>query len=425
VRKPLGRDFGLLVAGQIVSVIGSAILRFALDLHVLDVTGRADIFALMLALSTLPGIAFTPIGGAVADRFSKRDLMVGLDAASAALALALIVALGLGRAPVPVIGAALAILCLISSMYQPTVQASVPALVDPDRLGDANGLVAGIGALSSFVAPMVGGVLYGLVGLETLLVVSCVAFAASSLLEVFIRIPFTKRPSGRPLAALLLGDVRVGLRFAVRDNPLVFRVIGLACALNLLMVPVFVIGVPYILRFTLHSSDTMYGLGLACTEAATIIGAVCAGKLTRRLGLANLDRALWLIAALLVPMAATMLPAVLSLGYWPGFAGFFAFETTAVVICTAVSVFAITEIQKITPAEMTGKVMAILLAGSQIAAPIGQIAYGFAFERFSADVWAPIACAAGLAALIAVAARPTLRPRPKGEPAAAGDPTTV
>jgi MFS family permease len=399
-----------LVAGQVVSVIGSATLRFSLDLHVLDITGRADVFALVVALSTLPGIAFTPIGGAVADRFPKRNLMVGLDAANAALVLPLTVAMGLGQTRVGGIGLALAVLCLISSMYQPTVQASVPAIVGRDRLADANGLVAGIGALSSFVAPVMGGVLYGLVGIETLLAGSCAAFAGSALLEAFIRIPFAKRASDRPLAATLLGDVREGLRFAWRDNPLVFRAIGLACALNMLMVPVFVIGVPYILRFTLHSSDTMYGAGLACTEAATIMGAVFAGRLTRRLRMATLDRALWLIAALMAPMAAAMLPAVLGLGYWPPFVGFLVFEVAAVAACTAVSVFAVTEIQKTTPEDMIGKVMALLLAGSQIAAPIGQIAYGFAFEGFSAATWAPFGFAACAAALIAVGAKPILNP---------------
>jgi hypothetical protein len=109
-------------------------------------------------------------------------------------------------------------------------------------------------------------------------------------------------------------------------------------------------------------------------------------------------------------MAVAMLPAVLGLGYWPPFAGFFTFETAAVVTATAVSVFIITEIQKTTPTRMLGKVMAILMAGAQIAAPIGQIAYGFAFEWFSQNVWVPVLFAAAMAALIAAAARRILNP---------------
>jgi MFS family permease len=82
--KPFTRDFSLVVMGQIVSIFGSAILRFALDLYVLDVTGRADIFALVIALSAIPGILFSPVGGAIADRFNRRNLMVILDFSNSA-----------------------------------------------------------------------------------------------------------------------------------------------------------------------------------------------------------------------------------------------------------------------------------------------------------------------------------------------------
>jgi MFS family permease len=397
------------VAGQVVSVVGSAVLRFALDLYVLDVTGRADVFALVLALSTLPGLVFTPIGGAVADRFSKRNLMVILDAASAAVVLALICLLGAGWFPVPVVGVGLAALCLVSSMYQPTVQASVPALAPDKRLADANGLVSGVGALSALASPVLGGVLYGLVGIEALLGASCAAFAAASLMELFIRIPFARRPSGKSLAATLLGDVGEGFVFAWRDNPVVFRVIGLACAINLLTSPLFIIGVPYILRFTLGSSDAMYGVGLGCTELASLVGALGAGFFTRRLRLARLNRRVWLIALLLLPMAVAMAPPVLGLGYWPPFILFFAFEVAAIAVSTAMSVYVITEIQRTTPNALLGKVMGLLMACSQLAAPLGQALFGVAFERFAGAVWVPVLFAAAATAGIAVAAKPLLK----------------
>ena len=69
--KLFSRDFSLLVIGQIVSILGSAVLRFALNLYILDLTGRADIFGLLIAVSAIPAILFTPLGGAIADRFSR------------------------------------------------------------------------------------------------------------------------------------------------------------------------------------------------------------------------------------------------------------------------------------------------------------------------------------------------------------------
>ena len=71
-------NFIKLVIGQAVSVFGTALLRFALSLYVLDLTGRADIFATLFAISSLP-ILLSPIAGVIADRFNRKTLMVGTD----------------------------------------------------------------------------------------------------------------------------------------------------------------------------------------------------------------------------------------------------------------------------------------------------------------------------------------------------------
>lgn len=47
-------DFIYLVLGQIISVFGSSLIRFVLSLHVLDMTQRVDLYALLFALSNVP-----------------------------------------------------------------------------------------------------------------------------------------------------------------------------------------------------------------------------------------------------------------------------------------------------------------------------------------------------------------------------------
>lgn len=80
------KNFRLMVAGQIISVLGSALLRFALSLYVLDLTGRADIYASLYAMSNIP-LLLAPLGGVLADRFNRRNLMVIFDFASGAVTL--------------------------------------------------------------------------------------------------------------------------------------------------------------------------------------------------------------------------------------------------------------------------------------------------------------------------------------------------
>ena len=144
--KLFSRDFSLMVIGQIVSILGSAVLRFALNLYILDITGRADIFGLLIAVSAIPAILFTPLGGAIADRFSRRNLMVIFDFSSSAVVMILILLLGTGNVSVVIIGVILAVLSVISSMYQPAVQASVPALAGEKKLASGNGIVPVLGA---------------------------------------------------------------------------------------------------------------------------------------------------------------------------------------------------------------------------------------------------------------------------------------
>ena len=402
------KDFHLVVVGQIISILGSAILRFALNLYVLDITGRADIFALVLALSSIPGILFSLIGGAIADRFNRRNLMVIFDFSSSGVVLLLILLLNTESASVIVIGAILAVLSIISSMYQPTVQASVPILVKGEKLAQANGIVNGVGALSGLLAPVLGGVLYGLVGLDTLVIMSCVAFFLSAVMEIFIQIPFTKLERNKSIIPTIAGDMKIGMRYVIKENPHIFKIILLAAVLNMLMSPFFIVGVPYILRITMGSTETMYGIGMGIGELSTILGALLVGIFSKKMTLNRLHRFLFLIAALMLPMAIAVSQMMLRFGYWPSFVLFFIFGAVIMVLMTVISIFVITAVQMETPNEMLGKVMAIIMAVAQCAAPLGQALYGIAFQQFSAAVYAPVLLACFFTVIIAFAARTML-----------------
>lgn len=73
------RDFIIVLAGQIISLFGNAILRFALPLYLLRETGSAALYGGVSALSFLPMIALSLVGGVLADRVNKRNVMVALD----------------------------------------------------------------------------------------------------------------------------------------------------------------------------------------------------------------------------------------------------------------------------------------------------------------------------------------------------------
>lgn len=157
IQQPaFSKDFLFAVLGQIISILGAALLRFALSLYVLDLTGRADLFAGLLAISSIP-LLFSPIGGALADRFNKRNLMVLFDMISGVIICCLFLSLSVKEPSIIVIGTVMTLLTFISAMYTPAVLASIPLLVTNNKLEQANGIVQGIQALSQIAAPVLGG----------------------------------------------------------------------------------------------------------------------------------------------------------------------------------------------------------------------------------------------------------------------------
>lgn len=110
----------------------------------------------------------------------------------------------------------------------------------------------------------------------------------------------------------------------------------------------------------------------------------------------------------MLPMAFAVSQMMLRFGYWPSFVLFFIFGAVIMVLMTVISIFVITAVQMETPNEMLGKVMAIIMAVAQCAAPLGQALYGIAFQRFSAAVYAPVLLACFFTVIIAFAARTML-----------------
>jgi MFS family permease len=383
----MNKNFTMLVLGQIVTLFGSSLLRFVLSLYVLDITGRADIFSALYALSGIP-LLLTPIGGAIADRVNRRTMMAAIDFMNGIIVLGLILLTASGRPSVFTIGAVMVLLGAASAMEQPTVQACVPQVARAEKMEQANGIIQGTGSLAQIIAPVLGGILYGIFSLKALAICSCAAFFLASLMEICIEIPFVRRTQEKHIVPTLIDDLKEGFSYSVRQ-PLILKCMILAAILNLVLTPYFVVGIPIILRVAMKSTDTVYGIGMAITEAGTILGALSIGLFAKKMAMRTLHR--WIAAAgfLLIGVAGSLLPQILGFGYYSAFVMFFLFMLPVLMVITMISIYVITHVQKNTPDALLGKVTAIIMTVAQCAAPAGIIAYGFLFEKFNGTVYIP------------------------------------
>lgn len=375
-KKIFGRDFMLMVAGQIISLFGNAVLRFALSLSVLDMTGSAAVFATISALSMLPTVLLSPLGGVLADRVSRKGIMAALDFTTAGLLAAF--ALAFHAAPgVAAIAVMMILLSIIQSFYQPSVQSSIPSLVGEESLMAANGVAVQVNALANLLGPVLGGFLYGIFGLGPILYVSMVCFFLSAVMECFLRIPYVKRALEGGVVRTVVSDFAGSLRFMVKEQKSVFQLLLVVAGINLFLSSMITIGLPYLVKIFLGLSSQMYGLAEGAMGVGSILGGLMAGVAAKKLAVSRSHVLLVISAAMVIPLSAAVFT---NAGPMISFAVILLSVTAMMCSATLFSVVGQTLIQKLTPPELLGKVMSAVTVISMCAFPLGQALYGVLFD---------------------------------------------
>lgn len=391
------RSFTLLLLGQISSLTGNLTLKFALSMYVLERTGSASVFAGLLALSMLPTVLLSPLGGLLADRADRRKVMVALDLLSGLAVLCAGLALPLGR-DILTIGALLIALSVLAAFESPTVQACVPQLLSGEDILRGNAAVNQVAATASLVTPFLGSVAYTAFGLRPVLWGAVACFFVTALLERSLRLPPREREPGR--APGLGEDMADCLRFLGREHPGILKLLLLAALVSLFVAGAVVVGAPYLVRTVLGLSAGWYGAAESAMGVASILGGVCVGLLGQRLRLRSLWAAFAALGACLIPCGgAFLLPLDAAARYLVLLAAFCVCQLG----CSVFSTCAISVIQARTPERLMGKVMSFVTTLSMCAQPVGQIAYGALFDLAAGRVyWVLIpsgllVCAIGLA----------------------------
>ncbi len=400
-QKLFNRDFTLVAIGQLISLFGNAILRFALALYVLDATGSAAVFGTVTAIAVIPTILLSPFGGILSDRVNRRNIMVSLDFATAALALGLGLLLSEENA-VALITVTLLLLSVIQACYTPSVNSSVPLLQAEGNLVKANAVVSQVSMLANLIGPVLGGVLYGFFGAMPIILVSGVCFFLSAVLELFIHIPFQPLDAKTGILQIVKDDLRESIRFMTREQPDILRITLMIAVYSLFVVSTITVGLPYMVRTVLGLSSQLYGAAEGLMAAAGIAGGIASGFLAGRLKTSRLYWLLVLSGAALVPVGAAFL---LDCGPMTCYIVITICIMAMQLLIALFSIFMLSLAQGRTPSHLLGKMTAYIMTLTMCAQPVGQALYGVLFDRFAGSLYLPLIATALIAAAIGLASR--------------------
>lgn len=374
------RNYTLMIIGQIISLFGNAILRFSISLYILDKTGSAAIFAMILSISIVPTILLSPAGGIIADRISRKHIMLVLDFITSGIILAFSILAINNQLTTLIIAVVMILLSIIQACYQPSVQSAIPLLVKEDQLIQANGIAVQINALSNLLGPILGGMLYSLIAFPHLLWISAFCFFVSALIECVMKIPFIKSVRQHGMLKTALDDIKDGMRFIMKDKPELFRLLLILALLNLVLSSLITVGLPVISNITLALPSIFYGWLEAGVAIGSIIGSIALPVFFKKQTIQSSYRFLLLASISFSFIGVAML---FHINVYTSYALILCASMISMMFATMFNILAQTFMQQNTPQHLLGKVSSFVTMIVMCAYPIGQSIYGWLFDTFS------------------------------------------
>ena len=375
------KNFILVAIGRVVSAFGNQILRYALPLYLLIQTGSSALFGSIMAVSFIPMILLFPIGGIIADRLNKRNIMLVVDLCTAVLILAF--CLLAGRVDVvPLMAVTMVILYALDGADRPAVKASIPALTGEKYIMKANSIIDMVDSSASMAGPVAGGLLFAAFGLMPILYISIGCFFASVALDAFIHIPFEKRAAAGNIFTTGISDLKESFRFMLKVRPALWKISLVFAASNLLLTSLVLIGMPVIvtqrLGFAPDVANRLYGYAQGVFAAGAILGGFLAGVLSNKLKpTAGTVLLTGCSLCVIIGGAALQMPGM-------AIAIYIALIISFGLLLTVHTIFQIqmmTCLQILTPEDLVGKVISCFMCIVMCTMPLGQAVYGFAFEH--------------------------------------------
>lgn len=223
------REFRLLFWGQAVSVLGDRMVAVALAFAVLEVGGSASAVGLVLASGALPLVGCLLIGGVVADRTSRRAVMVAADLVRVASQGTMAALLVMGVAEVWTLALLAGMTGAATGFFTPASTGLLPAIVPSERLQQANGLRGTAMSTGEILGPVAAGVLVAAAGPGWAIAADAGTFAVSAGFLLRLRLP--ARAERQP--ASFVAELRDGW-LAFRSRTWVWAVVASLAAGNML-----------------------------------------------------------------------------------------------------------------------------------------------------------------------------------------------
>jgi MFS family permease len=348
------RDFRLFFTGYTTSLTGSTMVPVALAFAVLETGhGAADV-GFVLAAQTLPLVVLLLVGGVVADRLSRRTVMITSDLVRCASEVLLAVLLLTGSPPVWLLMVLAGVLGAGQAFFGPAMTGLVPLVASEERLQQANALRGVATSAGQIAGPAAAGLIVAAGGAGWAIAIDALTYAVSAACLARLHLPAHVAPPPERITAQL----RTGWR-EFRTRTWLWLIVSQFGMFHLLVyAPFMVLGA--VVAASSHGGAAAWGIILTAQGAGSVLGGLVAMSLRPRRPL---------VIATLGTFAFSLPVALLAVGapaWW--------IAAAAAVSGAGIAVFGAlwdTALQRNVPASALSRVSAYDWLGSVALVPLG------------------------------------------------------
>lgn len=223
--------------GQALSMIGSALTQFVLVWWITQTTGSPTALAVAGIVALLPTAIFGPLGGALADRWSRRAVMIVADTVTALSMVILVLLFAAGNAQLWQVYTLMFVRATMQAFQGPAALASTPNLAPPDWLTRVAGMNQAMQGVLTIAAAPLGALALAFLPLQGALMIDVVTAVLGVTPLFFFRIP-KPPPAAATTGASVLADIRKGAGYVVHQRGLL-ALYGVTGLVVLTVLPTF------------------------------------------------------------------------------------------------------------------------------------------------------------------------------------------
>lgn len=362
--------------GQAFSYVSTQTATFVVVWHITASTGSAVALALAGLAGLLPAALLSPVGGVVADRYSRKAVILAADGGAGLVSLAMAFAFTEGVAALPLVIALLAVRAAATAFHGPALSAVMPQIVPERHLMGINAFDQMLISGSAIAGPVLGALLYGTFGIFAALFLdaACAALACSCL--ALARIPSHARLQGVGL---------VGVRRELKE--------GIACVwhdrgVRMLML-VEMAGMALLMPLGNLEPLMVYNHFGGDSWAASFVEAAFGAGILLGSGIAMALTGVRSKVPIVLGSGAAMGAALLSCGLLPqsGYAAFVVLFGLAGVGMGVYAAPVMPLVQRRIPESHLGRAMGVYSSGVLLASPVGLALAGPAAATVGIAPW--------------------------------------